>query len=453
MKYFFRIMPAVLALLVCMPAGAQKKPSRKQLEAENARMALVVDSLTHCIDSVRSRVDTVYVEVEVEPTPDANGLSFTDYSLEEIDRNIDIWKLQMQLSDFKMIPDEMEELHPNATDEEYLARLQKMNLYISVPYNGMVRDYMVRYGEKYKKQMSRIFGLCYYYMPIFEAALDRYGLPLELKALAILESNLNPKAVSPVGAKGLWQFMYSSAKAYGLQVNSFVDERFDPYKSSDAAARYLRDAYKAFGDWPLAICSYNCGYGGVRKAIQRAGGKTGYWDIYPFLPRETRNYVPALVGVLYSMYYREELGIEAAMCPLPTDVDTLEIGGKLHLKQVSETLGADLETLRKLNPQYVHDIIPDDGKAHALLLPDEYTLAFIDQQDSIAVYRAAEYLDPKVLRNYSLYGGAEIVHKVKSGENLSVIAAKYGVTVAKLKSWNHLTSTVIKPGQKLLIYK
>jgi membrane-bound lytic murein transglycosylase D len=228
----------------------------------------------------------------------------------------------------------------------------------------------------------------------------------------------------------------------------------DVVKSTDAAARYLRDAYRVFGDWALAISAYNCGYGSVRKAIRHAGGKTDYWSIYPYLPTETRYYVPAMVGALYTLHYHAELGIKPTPCALPELTDTIHVRGKMHLQQVSDLVGTKISTLRSLNPQYKHDIIPQNGRVYVLTIPSSDSAAFIAQQDSIARHKADEYMSASVMKSIENSGtGQTIVYKVKSGDNLSIIAAKHHVTVAQLRKWNKLSGTVIRPGQKLYIYK
>ncbi|MCQ2146101.1 MAG: LysM peptidoglycan-binding domain-containing protein, partial [Bacteroidales bacterium] len=279
-----------------------------------------------------------------------------------------------------------------------------------------------------------------------------------------IESALNPTAVSKAGAKGTWQFMHQTAKSYGLEINSYVDERFDTFKAADAAARYLRDSYKIFGDWNLAISSYNCGAGNVNKAIRRAGGRNGFWSIFAYRPKETRGYVPAFVGAMYAFAYYKEYGIKPAPASMPAHVDTFEIKKPLHFKQVSELVGISMDELHNLNPQYIHDIIPG-GKTYILRIPYNYSSAFVAQEDSVYTYKANEYLPQATLQNIkngvysasstSSNGTVEtrIAYKVKSGDTLGKIASKNKTTVAKLKSWNHLKSDKLKVGQVIYIYK
>ena len=241
---------------------------------------------------------------------------------------------------------------------------------------------------------------------------------------------------------------------YGLHIDSFVDERLDPFKSADAAARYLQDAYEIFGDWNLAIASYNCGAGNVNKAIRRSGGKRAFWDIYPYLPRETRGYVPAFVGALYTMTYYKEHGIRPEGVAMPVHVDTFKISKKLHLKQVSELVGIPHEEVKNLNPQYAHDVIPGDSREYILRLPYTYTNAFIEHEDSLYTHKADTYLSPATLKK--IIDGADgerIVYKVKNGDYLGRIASKHRCTVAQIKKWNGLKSNNIRVGQKLVIYR
>ena len=264
---------------------------------------------------------------------------------------------------------------------------------------------------------------------------------------------MNPLAVSRVGAKGMWQFMYSTAKIYGLQIDSFVDERLDPYKAVEAAAQYLLDAYEIYGDWNLAIASYNCGAGNVNKAIRRSGSRQ-FWDLYPYLPRETRGYGPAFVGALYTMKYYKEHGIKPVPVALPTPVDTFRINKMLHLKQVNEVIGVPLDELKNLNPQYKHEIIPGNSKEYILRIPYQYTNAFIEYEDSIYRHKADKYFNPVTLKSIQEGGdGEQITYRVKSGDYLGRIAINHGTTVAKIKKWNNLKSNDIRVGQRLIIYR
>ena len=264
-------------------------------------------------------------------------------------------------------------------------------------------------------------------------------------------------AVSRAGAKGIWQFMHTTAKSYGLKINSYVDERLDPVKATDAAARYLQDAYRIFGDWNLAISSYNCGSGNVNKAIRRAGGNDNFWAIYEYLPRETRGYVPAFVGAMYAFRYYKEHGLTPQDVDMPVHVDTFEIRRNLHFAQISELVGVPMDMIRELNPQYIHDMIPGNESPYILRLPSQYTTSFIDHQDSLYTYKAKELFSPATLENIRAAGSSSsstvTTYVVKRGDYLGKIAARNHVTVAQIKSWNNLHSNTVRVGQRLKIYK
>ena len=306
--------------------------------------------------------------------------------------------------------------------------------------------------------MQQAMGQSSYYFPIFEEVFCRYGIPLELKYLAVVESMLKPTATSRAGAKGLWQFMYRTGRTYGLQIDSFVDERMDVEKSTDAAARYLRDLYRIFGDWPLAVSAYNCGAGNVNKAIRRAG-KKDFWAVYPYLPHETRGYMPAFVGVMYAFNYSRDYGLEASQAMVPSQVDTFHIRRNLHFKQINEVVGVPLDDLRYLNPKYYNDIVPGSGGICTLNIPFEWSAGFMgSDQDSLYKHKASEYLSDQVLKDIesgktsAAGGNARTVYTVRSGDTLSHIARRYHTSVKQLMSWNHLRSDRLSIGQKIYIY-
>lgn len=343
------------------------------------------------------------------------------------------------------------------SDEDYLQRLKALPTVIEMPYNQVVRSYIDMYTQRRRTLVEEMLGLSLYYMPIFEQALEQEGLPLELKYLPVIESALNPDAVSRVGATGLWQFMLSTAKGLGLEVNSLVDERRDPIRSSELAAKYLKQLYEIYGDWSLAIASYNCGPGNVNKALRRAGGgKQDFWDIYYYLPKETRGYVPAFIAANYVMTYHNDHNIGNALAKRPVLTDTIHITQRVHFDQISEVLGIPVEELRVLNPQYRHDEIPGDIRPYALTLPSKQVYSYIVSEDSIVNHNSAKYA-----RRTTAVPGGEIsdsetqlvvkYHKVKRGETLSIIARRYGVSVSTLKKWNGLRSSRLKTGQRLRI--
>jgi len=284
---------------------------------------------------------------------------------------------------------------PAYTKEDLMERLKRLPTVMEMPYNEVVQKFIDRYAGRLRHSVSYMLGASNFYMPIFEEALEAYGLPLELKYLPIIESALNPKAVSRVGATGLWQFMLVTGKQYGLEVNSLVDERRDPIKASYAAAHYLSDLYKIFGDWSLVIASYNCGPGNINKAIHRAGGVKDYWQIYPYLPRETRGYVPAFIAANYIMTYYSDHNICALRTQLPTQTDTVVVNRNVHLSQIAEVLGIDINVLRTLNPEYRRDIVPGTTKPSAIKMAMADVTRFIDSQDSIYNYNASELLSKR----------------------------------------------------------
>ena len=291
----------------------------------------------------------------------------------------------------------MKNENPSYPTEVFIDRLSRMPTVMEMAHNNVVQNFIDRYCTRLRGTISYMLGASNFYMPIFEEALEAYQIPLELKYLPVIESALNPRAVSRVGATGLWQFMLATGKQYNLKINSLVDERRDPIKASYAAAHLLSDLYKVFGDWNLVIAAYNCGPGNVSKAIQRSGGSKDYWHIYPYLPRETRGYVPAFIAANYMMTYYSLHNICPMGSRLPAQTDTIMITRRLHLEQVSNVLGIDLEMLRALNPMYRHDIIPGDTKPYALRLPQADVNRFIEMEDAIYNYRASELLTNRAI--------------------------------------------------------
>lgn len=470
MKIFRKTAVALAALLF---AGAissyaavdshKDERNRSRLKEQNRRLQELVDSLQaeieryrnelHYADSITGEMMAMYEENEYKS---GGGLNPEDYTAEVSDSLLNIWYTHKMASDDESEVYDMDSIRfeSDVPDEVYIERIKKMNSFISLPYNDIVKNYIILYSEKMPVKMAHILGLCQYYMPIFEDIFNRYDIPQELKAMAVIESALNPTAVSRAGAKGMWQFMYSTAKMYGLHIDSFVDERLDPVKSAEAAAQYLQDSYEIFGDWNLAIASYNCGAGNVNKAIRRSGGKRAFWDIWPYLPRETRGYVPAFVGALYTMTYYKEHGIRPESIKIPAHIDTLKINRQLHLRQVSDLTSAPIDELKNLNPQYTHEIIPGESREYILRIPYTYTDRFIEYEDSVYRHKAEEYFNPVTIKKIKDGGdGERIVYRVKNGDYLGRIATKHRCTVAQIKRWNNLKSNNIRVGQRLVIYR
>ncbi|MCD8293132.1 MAG: transglycosylase SLT domain-containing protein [Prevotellaceae bacterium] len=350
-----------------------------------------------------------------------------------------------------------------ADDSVYMERLARIPSVIEMPYNEVVRQYIDAFTGRLSKLVSYMLGAYNFYMPLIEEALDAEGLPLELRYLPAIESGLNPAAVSRSGASGLWQFMLQTGRLYGLENNSLVDERRDPVKSTWAAVRYLKELYAIYGDWNLVIAAYNCGAGTVNKAIHRAGGKTDYWEIYNYLPKETRGYVPSFIAVNYVMTYYCKHGICPMTADLPEATDTVQVGRDLHFEQIAAVCNVPLEQLKSLNPQYKRDIIPGQSKPRTLRLPGEAVGRFIDLQDSVYLYRRNELFRNR--RTASVPAGTRartvvakpgsgnmVYHRIASGETLSTIARQYGVTVRQLQEWNGLSGTNITAGKSLKVY-
>src|SRR5574344_1645112 len=360
----------------------------------------------------------------------------------------------------------MKDENPVFEKEVYIDRLKRLPTLIEMPYNEVVQKFIDRYSSELRHSVSYMLGASNFYLPIFEQALDAYNLPLELKYLPVIESALNPKAVSRVGATGLWQFMLPTGKRYGLEVNSLIDERRDPVKASYAAAHYLSDLYKIFDDWSLVIAAYNCGPDKINMAIHRAKGSADYWNIYPYLPKETRGYVPAFIAANYIMNYYCDHNICPMVTELPVKTDTVLVNKDIHLEQIAQVLNINIEHLRNLNPQYRRDIINGLNKPMALRLPSTLIGSFIDQEDSICAYRADELFlkratvdindaQPTYSRprsSYSRHSASSRSKKsskrgrnrkqgsksvtIKNGDTLSEIAARHGTTVKKLRKLN-----------------
>lgn len=340
-------------------------------------------------------------------------------------------------------------------DSIYAQRLERLPSIIPLSYNKTVRDCIELYGERRRNLVRYMLGMADFYFPIIEQVLDEHDLPLELKYLAVVESALNPVALSRVGAAGLWQFMLPTGKSYGLEINSLIDERRDPVQATHAACKYFKDMYAIYDDWNLVLAAYNCGPGNVNKAIRRSGGKTDFWDIFPNLPKETRSYVPLYIAAYYIMNYHCEHNICPVQTSLPLATDTVMINYPLHLEQVAEVLQLEIEQVRTLNPQYKRDIIPGHIKPSPLKLPALSSYAFVSQEDTIPLHRIEE-----LLANYIILGEdsvkaerkEQITHITRQGENLYTIADKYGVTAKDIRKWNGLGSNRVAQGKRLRVY-
>ena len=453
----------VLFLVLAIPASASaQRVTKKQLLKERVELKKAIDSLKTIIEGGALEMsDTTQFE-EVNNTTSINYVDSEHFANVDPGCNPDsllsMWYIQKRLTlgDLERDLDSVT-LTSNIPDEVYMERLNKMNSFIPLSYNNIVRNHIIYYTEKMPSKARNILGLSEFYLPMFEEVFDYYGLPKELKAMAIIESALNPTATSRVRARGMWQFMYRTALQYNLKINSYIDERLDPLASTHAAAKYLRDSYTIYGDWFLAISSYNCGVGNVNKAIRRAGSKD-FWKIYPYLPRETRGYVPSFIAALYLLEYYKEHNIQPAHFNLPAHVDTFKVNKNLHFEQISAVIGIPVDELKNYNPQYVENIIPGTGGECILQLPYNYTNAFIEKEKEIYAYKDSVYFNSitskQIKEGASASAAAPIIHKVKKGETLGHIAMKYKVSTKNLMKWNGLTSkSVLKIGQRITVYR
>lgn len=363
-----------------------------------------------------------------------------------------------------LIPNERNNIIVDFPDTTYEERLRQIISPIELSYNKVVQKYIDRYIKNGKWHSPKILGLSYQFFPIFEEKLDAYNLPIELKYLAVIESALVPTAKSRSGASGLWQFIFQTGKGFGLEINSYIDERMDVVKSTDAACRYLTKLYDTYDDWILVLAAYNCGPGTVNNAIRRAGGKTNYWDIYPYLPYETRNYVPNFIAATYLFECYKDHGYRPEPYPFFTDIDTVMIRKELHFAQLDSVLGISVEQSRELNPQYRLDIIPAKAKQYPLRIRHQYVAKFVELEDSIYKYNDSIYFNPnkyqyKPNEQYDEYmplatqpdGTTELKYIVKSGDVVGLISTWYGVRNAELKAWNGVGNN-LQIGQVLKIY-
>ena len=421
--------------------------------------------------AIQAQIEEDYEDDEDEITvTDNNGqeevIEFPEAMTFELDSLLNLYMSKNYLDEDNDC--RMKDVNPVFEKEVFIERLKRIPSIIEMPYNEVVQKFIDRYSGRLRHSVSYMLGASNFYMPIFEEALETYGLPLELKYLPVIESALNPKAVSRVGATGLWQFMLATGKRYGLEVNSLVDERRDPIKASYAAANYLSDLYKVFGDWNLVIAAYNCGPDQINKAIHRSKGSKDYWQIYPYLPKETRGYVPAFIAANYIMTYYCEHNICPMTTRLPAKTDTVMVGRNVHLEQIASVCNIDIEQLRTLNPAYRRDIVPGATKLSAVRLPQTEVGKFIDLEDSIYAYNAEVLFSKRTtvevnddVPTYTRKSSSKRSRKkarsrgrsvtVKSGQTLSEIAKRNGTSVAKPRRLNGIKGSNIRAGKKLRV--
>ena len=408
---------------------------------------------------------------EINDTESTNDIiTLPEGMLENTDSMITEWNMS---SYFQLdTTSQLANINPYFEDAVYIDRLKRLPNVMPMTYNSIVRKYIDQYTNRLRHSVSYMLGASNFYIPIFEDALLLHQIPLELKYLPVIESAFNPRARSRAGAGGLWQFMPATGKRYGLLINSLVDERCDPIKSSDAAARYLKDLYDIFGDWTLVIAAYNCGPGNINKAIHRAGGERDYWKIYPYLPAETRGYVPAFIAANYVMNYYGEHNILPMRASILANTDTLLLNHDVKMEQIAKVCDIDIQQLKLLNPQYTTNLIPGYRQRSTLRMPQKQLLTFIDLQDSIynsttqdvAITEDTEdVIEPvqtvstrrssasRSRTSASRHRSHTQSVTVRRGQTLSEIARRNHTTVSKLRKLNGIRGNNIQAGKRLRV--
>jgi membrane-bound lytic murein transglycosylase D len=439
-----------LLLSICVMVAGIKSFAAK-IEKEDLKQVKTIEVVA--LDSIDG-YQKKYV------TPDEN---LNDLFAAKIDSLVNSWYMQnvfeMEASD--TLQDSVAIV--SIPDSVYIQRLQSIDAFVDLSFNKTVKNFIELYTVRKRDQVEMMLGLASYYFPIFEEALDKYDMPMELKYMAIIESALNPIARSRANAVGLWQFMYGTGKMYKLEIGTFVDERQDPVKATEAAVRYLKDLYDIYQNWHLVIAAYNCGPGNVNKAIRRSGGTSDYWSIYYRLPMETRGYVPAFIAASYVMNHYQLHNLQPRYPDFPIVTDTMMVNSYLHFDQISEVIDVPVEALRALNPQYRMDIIPaKSDKPYVLKIPIEQVAAFVDHEQEIYEHKRDEHFPNNEIINpvgrsgsvapSDIKGRDKLVYTVKSGDNLGFIADWYRVRISDLRHWNNINKNLIRVGQKLAIY-
>ena len=456
-----KILACTLLLSILLGYATATAQSRKERRAKRkAKTEKQASKSTHTPVSVKPE-KTVTEKTTVQQTepycPELNR----NLTPAQIDSLVALWREKQTLQSYDTFFNDYIDIDSLASssdttpDSVYANRLRALVSPVQLPFNPIVKNYIRRYVDTRYGTINRVLSLSRYYFPLIEDELLKEGLPIELRALPIIESALSTTAVSPMGAVGLWQFMPSTGKSYGLEVNSLVDERRDPVRSTQAACRYLKDLYAIYNDWSLAIAAYNCGPGNVNKAIARSGGNgRTFWDIYDYLPRETRGYVPAFIGASYAYAYHRQHGIELTEAPIPLATDTVRIDRIMHLQQIASTIDVPIETLRQLNPQYKLDIIPATTKPYTLVLPQRSLTQYVANEPAILAKDSLylkEYINPANL-DKKRQERSGTVYTVKKGDTLGAIARRYRVTTAQLMRWNNIKSAhKLRIGQRLRI--
>ena len=467
-KIVFKTFFALVMLSVVMPSEIfaqgfkRKTPTiKQQLITEKHR----ADSLSSLVEIYLQREkerqsDNATTNENAEAEPEQKPMRFTvEYTpavADSLAAQLKNQQVDEMFAQFfaEYICEPVEVVGDARLDSLYESRLKLMVSPIHLPYNSIVRSYIQRYTQP-TGVMPNVLSLAQYYFPMIDEELIKAGLPVELHAMAIIESALRSTAMSRAGAAGLWQFMPTTGRSYGLQINSMIDERFDPVKSTKAACRYMKDLYNMYNDWSLAIAAYNCGPGNVNKALARAGGNPkSFWEVYWYLPSETRGYVPAFIAASYAYTYHQAHNLTFSEPPMPLATDTIQVRRLLHLGQVASTIDVTTETLKALNPQYKLDIIPATTQSYSLVLPSNRVTDYIVKCDSIyakdSVY-LKEYLNPSTVAK-KMAETSIIYYKVKSGDTLGAIANRYRVTTKQLMRWNGIkNANKLRVGQRLRI--
>ena len=404
--------------------------------------------------------------LKVNASPDVDTIIIkSDNSSQRIAQDLDslvnTWYVKIAIKNYHS-ENNIDTLGMQCPDSVYESRIHKINSIIYLPFNNIIRNHIEVYTVRQREKFCAVLGLKDYYFPMIEDVFDSYGLPAEFKYLAVIESALNPNAVNRrSGAAGMWQFMYSTGRLYGLTINSIVDERKDPVKSTHAAARYIKDLYDIYKDWVLVIAAYDCGPGNVNKAIKRSGNKKDYWAIYYKLPKETRGYMPQYIAAAYAVNYYAEHNLQPLPLNIPVATDTIMVNKDIHLAQISEVMGIPLGELQALNPQYRTGLVPGSSKPQTLTLPMNHLGDFIDLTDTISKYKSDVYLskatriaDP-TRSSYittNIKGKTKLIYTVKDGDNIGIIAEWYKVGLSDLRNWNNIYRNNIRVGQKLVVY-
>ncbi len=442
------------------------KAHRESLNSSSGSKVTLINAPqpTAIADSTKThKVKTEEPTLRQVETSTYNDSLTVEYSGVQIDSLLSEWRERAAVDQFNnffdnfiMVNDAVGQIDIKSTPDSILSRrLMDLASPINLPYNSIINSYISRYTNARYGTIGRIMSLSQYYFPKIEEELIKNGLPVELRIMPVIESALASTATSRMGAKGLWQFMAATGKSYGLEINSLVDERCDPEASTIAACKFMRDLYNIYNDWSLAIAAYNCGPGNVNKALARAGLKRGsFWDVYEFLPHETRGYVPAFIGATYAYAYHQLHNIKFQEPPLPLATDTIRVNKLMHLGQVAEVLELPIQSLRDLNPQYTKDIIPATTKEYTLRLPQRYVVKYIENEAAIHAKDSTylkQYIDPEIVRKAQRATESKI-HVVRNGENLGSIARKYRVTVRQIMTWNGLkNANKLSVGQRLKI--